>query len=334
MIRATIYTAALVAIATSAHADPVLELGAAFGGHEFSHTSELGAYDDDADPGPASSGMFGGRVGIGFATRFAAEAEVMVIPTDDDVLHKGAMVYDLRAQLRFDLLTGRVRPFVLAGAGMQVLRSSSMQLINDTDPELHWGIGVRYAVNEHFDLRVDGRQLIVPDRTYNGATADYEATFGVSYRFGKAPPPPAPEPVMEPPPPAPEPVVEAPPPPPPPAPVIEELAGIGFERDSAVIDAASEPILEAAYKLLHDHDDLAVEISGHTSSEGDPARNEQLSLARAEAVKAYLVHHGIAAERITAVGKGSGDPLADNATEDGRVKNRRIEFRVVTPNVR
>ncbi|HEX4454725.1 MAG TPA: OmpA family protein [Kofleriaceae bacterium] len=332
MIRATIYTAALAAISTAAHAEPELELGAAFGGHEFSHTSELGAYDDDLDPGPNSSGMLGARVGVGFATRFAAEAEVMVIPTDDDVLHRNAMVYDVRGQLRFDLLTGRVRPFVLAGVGMQVLRSSSMQLINDTDPELHWGVGVRYAVNEHFDLRVDGRQLIVPDRSYNGATADYEATFGVSYRFGKAPPPPAP--VMEPlpPPPAPEPVVEAPPPPPPPpAPVIEELAGIGFERDSAVIDTVSEPILEAAYKLLHDHDDLSVEISGHTSSEGDPARNEQLSLARAQAVKAYLVHRGVAAERISAVGKGSGDPIADNASEDGRVKNRRIEFRVVTP---
>jgi outer membrane protein OmpA-like peptidoglycan-associated protein len=330
--RAFIYGAVLAAMsARAASADPTLELGAAFGGHAFSHTSELGTYDDDMYPGASSSGMFGGRVGIGFARRFAGEAEVMIIPTDDDVLHKTATVYDLRAQLRFDLLTGSIRPFLLAGAGIQVLRSSSMQLFDDTDPELHWGIGVRYAVGERLELRIDGRQLVVPDRSYNGATADYEATFGVSYRFGgdKAvvvvPPEPEPEPVAE----TPAPPPPEPPAPPPPAPVIRELAGIGFERDSAVIDNASASILEAAYALLHDHDDLAVEISGHTSSEGDAARNEQLSLARAEAVKAYLVRRGIAADRISAVGRGSADPIADNATEDGRVKNRRIEFRVI-----
>jgi OOP family OmpA-OmpF porin len=330
-IRTTLYVSVLAALSASrAHADPELELGAAFGGHSFSHTTELGSYDDDSYPGPSSSEMLGGRVGVAFAHRFAAEGEVMVIPTSDDVLHKGATVFDLRAQLRFDLLTGRVRPFVLAGAGMQTLHSSSMQLFDDTDPELHCGVGVIYAVGEKLELRFDGRQLFVPGRTTNGATEDYEATFGVSYRFGHAPPPP----VAIPEPPPPEPVVEAPPPPPPPpapAPVIQELAGINFEHDSAVIDAASEPILEAAYTLLHDHDDLAVEISGHTSSEGDAAHNEGLSLSRAQAVKAYLVHRGIAAERITAVGKGSADPIADNSTEEGRVKNRRIEFRVVTP---
>ena len=76
---------------------------------------------------------------------------------------------------------------------------------------------------------------------------------------------------------------------------------------------------------------LAVEISGHTSAEGNHDRNAQLSLARAEAVKAYLVKRGIAAERILTVGHGSDVPVADNGSEDGRRHNRRIEFRILTP---
>ncbi len=325
-----------IAAAATAHADPGLELGVVLGGHAFSHTSELGAYDDDADPGPSSTAMFGGRVALPLTHRLAIEGEGMIMPTSDDVLGKDAMVYGLRAQLRCDLLTGRFRPFVIAGAGMLILRSSSTQLMNDVDPAYHWGVGVRYALGEHVDLRIDGRQLIVPDRTLNGATSDYETTVGLTYRFGGAPPPvvvaavepppPPPEPEPEPPPPPPAP---PPPPPPPPPVVIEELAGIGFEHDSATIDHKSEPILEHAYELLHAHAQLSVEISGHTSSEGDPERNRVLSLARAEAVKTWLVDHGIAASRIMSVGHGSDDPIADNTTDEGRRKNRRIEFRVI-----
>ena len=108
-----------------------------------------------------------------------------------------------------------------------------------------------------------------------------------------------------------------------------ELVGISFERDSAVLAAGSPEILDRAVAILASHPKVSVEISGHTSSEGDPAHNLALSLARAETVRDYLVAHGIASDRLHPIGHGSEQPVADNTTEDGRAKNRRIEFKVL-----
>ncbi len=374
----------LIALGAIAHAEPRVEVGLALGGHAFSHDVELGVADDPSEPGPVSSAMFGARVAVPLLTRLAIEGEAMVIPTKDDVLGDHAMVYGLRAHLRLDLLTGRIKPFVVAGAGVHVLRSSSPQMSNDVDEAFHWGGGVRYAMSDKLELRLDGRQLVVPDRTRNGATSDFEFTAGVTYRFGHAAvvlmPLPAPEPV-----PAPigdrdgdgipddvdkcpdEPedkdgfedadgcpdpdndhdgipdVADKCPNEPEtkngfededgcPDQVIAELAGIGFALDSSKIDEVSTPILEHAVEILQAHPTLVVEISGHTSAEGDANRNLMLSLARAEAVKAYLVKRGIAAARLQTVGHGADTPLADNQTEEGRRKNRRIEFRIMPAN--
>ena len=310
-----------------AHADPKLEVGGTLGGHSFSRTTELGANDGTTDPGPASSELVGARLAYVVLPRLAVEGELAIIPTKDDLLGERAMVYGLGAHLRFDLLQGRVRPFVVAGFGANVLRSASPQMRNDVDQAYHWGLGVRWAVSERVDLRVDGRHEIVPDRTHNGATSDFELMAGATYRIGRIERPlPSPPPVIVPsaPPPAP------PPPPPVPQPEpIAELAGIGFELDSAVVSIDSAPIMERAYQMLAKHPALTVEISGHTSSEGDPDRNLKLSLARAEAVKAYLVGRGIEAARIQTVGHGADVPVSDNTSEDGRKKNRRIEFHIL-----
>jgi outer membrane protein OmpA-like peptidoglycan-associated protein len=101
--------------------------------------------------------------------------------------------------------------------------------------------------------------------------------------------------------------------------------------DSAKIDGASSNILDLAFLILSDNPKLYVEISGHTSSDGHADHNLDLSLRRAQAVKAYLVKRGIAAGRILTVGHGSDVPVADNKTDDGRRKNRRIEFRILRP---
>ena len=74
--------------------------------------------------------------------------------------------------------------------------------------------------------------------------------------------------------------------------------------------------------------DTTVGIGGHTDSRGREAANLKLSQQRADTTKAYLVGKGIAAARLTSVGYGASKPVADNATEEGRARNRRIEFDV------
>ena len=68
---------------------------------------------------------------------------------------------------------------------------------------------------------------------------------------------------------------------------------------------------------------------GHTDSVGSDAYNQKLSVRRAEAVKAYLVHKGIEKNRVYTEGKGKKQPIADNKTAEGRAKNRRVEIEVV-----
>ena len=72
----------------------------------------------------------------------------------------------------------------------------------------------------------------------------------------------------------------------------------------------------------------SVRIVGYTDGVGSNAYNEKLSLRRAESVRNYLAGHGVPADKITVEGKGKSDPIADNKTEAGRAKNRRVEVEV------
>lgn len=105
-------------------------------------------------------------------------------------------------------------------------------------------------------------------------------------------------------------------------------ARIGFLADGATLDPASLTLLEAIARTLRGCPETNTEVSGHTDSTGDPAADEALSQRRAEAVVDYLVLRGVNRERLVAAGYGDQLPVADNATEAGRVRNRRIEFLV------
>ncbi|MBI5215153.1 MAG: OmpA family protein [Ignavibacteriae bacterium] len=104
------------------------------------------------------------------------------------------------------------------------------------------------------------------------------------------------------------------------------LEGIIFQTASADISPESEKALEKAYNTFMENPELEVEIQGHTDNVGSRTKNMKLSEERAESVKAYLVNKGISANRITTKGFGSKNPIADNKTDEGRQKNRRIEF--------
>jgi len=102
--------------------------------------------------------------------------------------------------------------------------------------------------------------------------------------------------------------------------------GIHFDTSKAMILADSGQILGEMVKLLQLNPDLKLQIEGHTDNQGNSAANQALSEKRAQAVQAWLTAHGIPASRLTAKGFGQTQPVADNGTEDGRAKNRRVEL--------
>lgn len=107
------------------------------------------------------------------------------------------------------------------------------------------------------------------------------------------------------------------------------IEGIYFDKAKATIRKQSTNVLANAAKVLNSYPSISLEISGHTSSEGDPAVNQRLSQERADAVKQWLVENGVAPERLKTRGAGSSEPRAEEKNEAGREKNRRIEFKVL-----
>jgi outer membrane protein OmpA-like peptidoglycan-associated protein len=106
-----------------------------------------------------------------------------------------------------------------------------------------------------------------------------------------------------------------------------ELKNVFFDFNKSELRPESRTELRYLVDLLKAHPQYKIQIEGHTDSVGTAAYNMKLSEARANAVKQYLITQGIAAKRLTAKGFGATRPLDTNATEEGRQKNRRTEFR-------
>lgn len=107
------------------------------------------------------------------------------------------------------------------------------------------------------------------------------------------------------------------------------LNNILFDQGKADIKSESKPELDNLVTFLKDNPSAEIELSGHTSSEGDKAYNRSLSYKRVKACKDYIVAKGIAEDRIIAIGFGPDRPIASNDTEAGRSKNRRVEMRLI-----
>ncbi len=101
---------------------------------------------------------------------------------------------------------------------------------------------------------------------------------------------------------------------------------IHFDTGKATIKAESQPIINQIVELLKSNPDLKVGVEGHTDSVGDDKANKTLSDQRAASVVAAIVTQGVDAKRLSAAGFGEEKPLADNTTEQGRAKNRRVEL--------
>lgn len=240
------------------------------------------------------------------------------------------------------------RPFLLAGIGAerdtqnQPLRSE----VRKSSPFISAGLGFQADLSERAALQVDLRNVHGFLRgsafpAVGSSSNNLYLTFGLNYALGAKPVPPAPAPAPAP---APEPVAApapAPvaPPPPPPAPRFEKVTMSAtelFAFDSAKLNP-NQPKLDELATLLNNNPSVGnVTITGHTDLIGSDKYNQKLSEQRANSVKAYLTGKGVAADRLTAVGKGESQPVVkcDNKKRADLIKclepNRRVEVDQVT----
>lgn len=107
-------------------------------------------------------------------------------------------------------------------------------------------------------------------------------------------------------------------------------SNVTFAVNSATIQPGFFKALDDVSATLVQYNDTSVDIIGHASSDGDDAYNMTLSQQRAQSVRSYLISKGTESVRINAIGMGETQPIADNATAEGRAANRRVEI-LLTP---
>jgi outer membrane protein OmpA-like peptidoglycan-associated protein len=220
------------------------------------------------------------------------------------------------------------------------------------------GAGIGFVLTPQLTMSIDYRDLATAHGQFaDGGGARTEARygarsllFGARYTFGtetpaeppqvakvapEAPPPPAPPPA---PPPPPQ-VAVLPPPCHAPAGfqvdadchIIEQVVvvrAIDFEFNSEQLTIPAQQTLGEVAGALAAQPELTVEIQGHTDSIGTEAYNLKLSQRRADAVKAFLVGHGVQESRLVARGYGKSQPQFSNDTAEGRAQNRRVAFAI------
>lgn len=102
-----------------------------------------------------------------------------------------------------------------------------------------------------------------------------------------------------------------------------------FDLEKGALKTNAYPLLDKYVTILKEHPEYKLQLDGYTDSTGNKVFNKHISKVRADAVKAYMVKQGINASRITTLGHGIEDPVADNSTAEGQYQNRRIEFTII-----
>ncbi|WP_048647880.1 OmpA family protein [Nitratireductor soli] len=110
--------------------------------------------------------------------------------------------------------------------------------------------------------------------------------------------------------------------------ILNMPSNITFSTDSATIQPAFYPTLNSVALVLQKYNRTLVDVFGHTDSTGNDNYNLDLSQRRAGSVANYLISQGAASQRFAIIGEGETQPIASNATPDGRAQNRRVEIRL------
>ncbi|MCS6913847.1 MAG: thrombospondin type 3 repeat-containing protein [Myxococcales bacterium] len=165
-----------------------LELGGLLGGRFFSDSNELGRLDHDPRS-PANAPQHTALAGPSLAylphRRVAVEAEGALLPTSTRDGQTTALLLAWRVQARVNLLTGRLRPFVLLGGGAtsSIHSTDTRRLGLDTDGLLHGGAGLQLLVGRHLALRLEGRALFPPRIDDHLFTPEFEVLLGAHHRL-------------------------------------------------------------------------------------------------------------------------------------------------------
>ena len=104
---------------------------------------------------------------------------------------------------------------------------------------------------------------------------------------------------------------------------------ITFKTDSADINSSFYAVLNSVAKVLNKYSNSTVMVSGHTDSTGSADYNLNLSKERAQSVASYLQGQGVKSTRFEVMGMGSSNPIASNASAEGRAQNRRVEIKII-----
>ena len=187
---------------------------------------------------------------------------------------------------------------------------------------------------------VSGCYYYVPPAVVPPPYPPYYGAYDYYYRGSQPPPPPPPalrKPApLPPPPPPPAPRKSVPPspspPPAPPAKVIDKMTlQVLFDFDKDILTEADLKELQKAVAFVKKYPGANIRLDGYTDSIGTDAYNIKLSERRGTTVMNYLIKEaGVDSSRITAVGHGKADPVADNKTPEGRAKNRRVEVSILS----
>ena len=101
-----------------------------------------------------------------------------------------------------------------------------------------------------------------------------------------------------------------------------------FDFDKSDLTPAAKAQLDTLMDKLRNADVVSIKVIGHTDSKGSDAYNQSLSERRASSVAAYLLSQGLAPNKLTSEGRGESEPVADNASDEGRAQNRRVELHI------
>jgi OOP family OmpA-OmpF porin len=225
-----------------------------------------------------------------------------------------------------------VVPYLAVGGGGETIRYYKTRGGEETDGTFNFGAGVKFFLTDDFALRLDGRHILDFVGRHSETLHNWEYSAGLTFVFGGVKPaaaamPPVVEPATQPAP-QPEPPLE-------PVPAAEPTPGhykycvtlhTEFDIDQAVIRPEYRDEIAKVGDFMKKYPTTTAVIEGHTDNVGSHDHNKELSQRRAESVVDYLVQNfGIDRSRLTAKGYGFTRPVADNSTDQGRQKNRRIE---------